>query len=231
MTVEELTIAMPKAKKGQINQELVDIITAAEKSGDFEGELENQIIGFSGVLQEGRYKATDYVKAVEFCAYFLNGDDQSEAFVKTFPKKVKRRVLAGMSSYSTGAPSMYFRGQLVQKILAQMELPDRFFHNNKVNKAYNKLYDLMMDATTSDRIQMECATSLITKLGTVETQKVELDIGIKKDESGLALEAKMLELAEMQVTAFKKGVDVKTLQKIARVEEPDDEDVIDAEIE
>ena len=68
MTVEELEVAMPKAKKGQINQELVDIINAAEKSGDFEGELENQIIGFSGVLQEGRYKATDYVKAVEFCA-------------------------------------------------------------------------------------------------------------------------------------------------------------------
>ena len=231
MTVEELTIAMPKAKKGQINQELVDIITAAEKSGDFEGELENQIIGFSGVLQEGRYKATDYVKAVEFCAYFLNGDDQSEAFVKTFPEKVKRRVLAGLSSYSTGAPSMYFRGQLVQKILAQMELPDRFFHNNKVNKAYNKLFDLMTSSTTSDRIQMECATSLITKLGTVESTKMELEVEIKKDEGGIALEAKMLELAELQVEGFKKGIDVKTLQKITYVEGSDDEDVIEAEVE
>ncbi len=229
MTLPELEVAMPKAKKGQINQELLDIINAAEKSGDFEGELENQIIGFSGILQEGRYKATDYVKAVEFCAYFLNGDDQSEAFVKTFPDKVKRRVLAGLSSYSTGAPSMYFRGQLVQKILAQMELPDRFFHNNKVNKAYNKLYDLMTSPTTSDRIQMECATSLITKLGTVESSKMELEVEIKKDEGGIALEQKMLELAELQVKGFKSGMDVKSLQKITYVEGAED-DIIDAEV-
>ena len=230
MTLDELEVAMPKAKKGQINQELLDIINAAEKSGDFEGELENQIIGFSGILQEGRYKATDYVKAVEFCAYFLNGDDQSEAFVKTFPEKVKRRVLAGLSSYSTGAPSMYFRGQLVQRILAQMELPDRFFHNNKVNKAYDKLYSLMMSPKSSDRIQMECATSLITKLGTVESTKMELNIGIEKDESEVALEHKLLELAELQVDAFKRGVDVKTLQKITYTEGVED-DVMDVEVE
>ena len=125
---------------------------------------------------------------------------------------------------------MYFRGQLVQRILAQMELPDRFFHNNKVNAAYNKLYDLMTSAKSSDRIQMECATSLITKLGTVESTKMELEVEIKKDEGGLALEAKMLELAELQVKGFKSGMDVKALQKITYIEGASD-DIIDAEVE
>ena len=230
MNLEELEAALPKAKKGQVNQELLDIINDAEKRGDFEGEFANQVISFQSVLQEGRYKATDYVKAVEFCAYYLNGDEQAEAFVKTFPDKVKRRVLAGLSSYSTGAPSMYFKGQLVQKLIAQMELPDRFFHHNKLNAAINKQYSLMMSPKSSDRIQMECASSLMAYLKAPETSKIELDVSVKKDESAVALEAKLLELATLQVSAFENGVDVKTLQKIA-YKEAEDEEFIEAEPE
>jgi len=118
---------------------------------------------------------------------------------------------------------MYFKGQLVQKLIAQMELPGRFLHHNKLSAAINKQFTLMMSPKSSDRIQMECASSLMAYLKAPETSKIELDVAVKKDESAVALESKLLELATLQVSAFENGVDVKTLQKIAYKEAEDDE--------
>ena len=228
MTVEEWRRIFPKKRKEFINQELVDLINDAEARGDFDGFLEENIISFQSILQDGRYKVKDFVKAVEYCCYYLNGDDQAEAYVKTFPEKVKRRILEGKSAYATGAPAMYHRGQLVQKILAQMQIPTRMIHRHKLDDAIMTQYNLMMSPRTSDRIKMECASSLMTFLKEPEDQKVELEIGIKKDESAKALESKLLELADAQVEAFKRGHNITDLQKLSYSEE---EEVEDAEIE
>ena len=230
MTVEEWQKIFPKNRRSTINQELVDIIEDAEKRGDFDGYLESNVISFRSVLQDGRYKVSDYVKAVEYCCYYLNGDDQVEAFTKAFPDKVKRRILEGKSAYATGAPAMYHRGQLVQKILGQMQIPTRMLHHHKLDDAIMTQYSLMMSNKTSDRIKMECASSLMAFLKEPEDQKVELEIGIKKDESAKALEAKLLELADAQVKAFENGGDIVQLQKISYSEEPDEE-TIDVEVE
>jgi hypothetical protein len=230
LTVEDLQKIFPKNRKSAINQELVNIIEDAEKRGDFEGYLENNIISFNSVLQDGRYKVQDYVKAVEYCCYYLNGDDQATAFVKTFPEKVKKRVLEGKSAYATGSPAMYHRGQLVQKILAQMQIPTRMLHHHKLNDAITTQYNLMTSSRTSDRIKLEAANSLMAFLKEPEEQKVELEIGVKKDESAKALEHKLLELADAQVNAFKNGQDIVSLQKIKYTEE-EEEEIIDTEIQ
>jgi len=106
LNLEQLKLALPKSKKGQVSQELVDLINEAETRGDFEGFLEDNVISYQSILQDGRYKIHDYVKAIEYGSYYLNGDEQAESFVKTFPEKVKRRVLEGKSSYASGAPAM-----------------------------------------------------------------------------------------------------------------------------
>jgi len=125
---------------------------------------------------------------------------------------------------------MYHRGQLVQKILGQMQIPTRMLHHHKLDDAIMTQYSLMMSNKTSDRIKMECASSLMAFLKEPEQQKVELEIGIKKDESAKALEAKLLELADAQVKAFENGGDIVQLQKISYSEEPDEE-TIDVEVE
>ena len=229
MTLDLLKESVPKEKAKFMNEELVTMINEAEVNGDWEGELEKDIISYSSILATGRYKTTDYIKAVEFCAYYLNNGDQADSYVRTFPEKVKRRVLEGKSSYATGAPSMYFKGQLIQKILAQAQLPVRLIHHHKQHEAINKLFTLMTSPTSSDRIQMESANSLLINLKEPEAQKVELEIGVKKDEGAAALEAKLLDLATMQQAAFIAGGDIKTLQKIEFKDE-DDEDLIDVDV-
>ena len=230
MTLDELKILMPPKKKKLMNQELVDMINEAENRGDFEGEFEKKVISYSSILTQGRYKTSDYIAAVEFCTYYLSGDEQSEAYVKTFPGIIKRRVLEGKSPYATGAPSMYYSGQLVQAIMAQAQMNVRMRHYNKIDYAVETLFELAISKTATDRIRMESADKLLTQLKEPETSKVELEIGIRKDESGQALEAKMLEVAVLQKAAFEKGIDLITLQKLTIKEgQEDNEDVIDVE--
>jgi len=228
MTLEELKVLMPAKKQKFMNQELVDMINAAEDRGDFEGEFEKKVISYSSVLTQGRYKTSDYIAAVEFCTYYLSGDEQAEAYVKTFPDKVRRRVLEGKSPYATGAPYMYYSGQLVQAIMAQAQMNVRIRHYNKIDKMVETLFELAVSDESTDRITMESADKLLNHLKEPEESKVEIEIGIKKDQSGEALEAKMLEVAKMQKEAFEKGVDLITLQKININEE---EEVIEAEVE
>jgi len=230
MTLDELKVLMPSKKQKFMNQELVDMINSAEIRGDFEGEFEKKVVSYSSVLTQGRYKTSDYIAAVEFCTYYLSGDEQAEAYVKTFPSKVKRRVMEGKPPYATGAPSMYYSGQLVQAIMAQAQMNVRMRHYNKIDFAVETLFELATSRTSTDRIRMESADKLLTQLKEPETSKVELEIGIKKDESGLALEAKMLEVAVLQKEAFEQGVDLITLQKL-NIKEGSDDDAIDVEVE
>ena len=230
MNLEQFRELMPKKKRKFINQELLDMVQDAEKRGDFEGEFEKKIISYSSVLTQGRYKTSDYISAVEFCTYYLSGDEQAEAYVKTFPDKIKRRVLEGKAPYATGAPSMYYSGQLVQAIMAQAQMSVRMRHYNKIDFAVETLFELATSKTSTDRIRMESADKLLTQLKEPETSKVELEIGIKKDESGQALEAKMLEVAKMQKEAFDKGIDLITLQKL-NIKEGEEEEIIDAEVD
>ena len=232
MTLEELKVLMPKKKQKFMNQELVDMINDAETRNDFEGEFEKKVISYSSILTQGRYKTSDYIKAVEFVTHYLNGDEQAEAYVKTFPETVKRRIMEGKSSYATGAPSMYFQGKLVQAIMAQAQLGIRLRHYNKIDKAVEVLFDLAVSKSSTDRIKMESADKLLNHLKEPEESKVEIEIGVKKDESGQALEAKILEIAKLQKDAYEKGVDLLELQKINFSEgEEDEEEVIDAEVE
>jgi len=231
MTLEELKVLMPSKKSKFMNQELVDMINVAEDRGDFEGEFEKKVVSYSSVLTQGRYKTSNYIAAVEFCTYYLSGDEQAEAYVKTFPDKIKRRVLEGKAPYATGAPSMYYSGQLVQAIMAQAQMSVRMRHYNKIDFAVETLFELATSASATDRIRMESADKLLTQLKEPETSKVEIEIGVKKDESGQALEDKMIEVATMQQEAFKNGIDLISLQKLNIKKEEDEEEVIDVEVE
>ena len=230
MTLDELKVLMPAKKQKFMNQELVDMINDAENRGDFDGEFEKKVISYSSVLTQGRYKTSDYIAAVEFCTYYLSGDEQAEAYVKTFPGKVKRRVLEGKSAYATGAPSMYYGGQLVQAIMAQAQMNVRMRHYNKIDIMVETLFDLAISRLSTDRIRMEAADKVLTHLKEPDQSHIEIEVGIRKDESGIALEKKLIEVAELQKQAFINGVDLSQLQKIAFVEGQEN-DVIDADIE
>jgi len=95
-----------------------------------------------------------------------------------------------------------------------MQIPTEFLHHHKLDHAIEKQYTLMMDPSVTDRIQMECASSLMAFFKKDESKKIEVEIGVKKDDSAIAFEKKMLQMAELQQDAFISGSSIKTLQKI-----------------
>ena len=62
----------------------------------------------------------------------------------------------------------------------------------------------MMNAK-SEKVRCDAANSLLTQLKMPETQKVELDIGVKEDGSIAALRATTMELARQQRLMMESG--------------------------
>jgi len=58
----------------------------------------DNLISYTGVLQDGKYKVTDYINAVKYVSYKLLGASNSEAYQKTFPDRWQRLVDEGADS-------------------------------------------------------------------------------------------------------------------------------------
>ena len=228
ITIEQLKASFPKERRKFVNQKLVDLVNEIERSGDYDGSVVERVISYSDILSSGRYKMRDYIKAVEYVVNYLQTESQSDAYVKTFPEKVAKRIKEGKTPYATGAPAMYYQGDLVQAVMARSMLSKRLLHYDKVDKAINTLYDVMLESK-SDRSRIDAADRILTHLAEDPKSKIEMEVSIKKDESGSALEQKMLELAEMQQKAFQSGMKVTEIQKIGNRKD-DDQDVIELEV-
>jgi hypothetical protein len=62
-----------------------------------------------------------------------------------------------------------------------------------------------MTSANSEKVRCDAANSLLTHLKMPETQKVELEIGVKEDSSIAALRATTLELARQQRLMMESG--------------------------
>ena len=76
-------------------------------------------------------------------------------------------------------------------------MPSYVLNQDLYQKALNVQAELMITAK-SEKVRSDAANSLLTHLKMPETQKVELDIGVKEDGSIAALRATTLELARQQ---------------------------------
>ena len=228
ITLEQLKLSFPRERRKFVTQDLVDMINNLDQAGDFDGHLKDKILAYSDILTQGRYKMTDYIKACEFVVNYLNCENQAEAYVKTFPEKVARRLAEGKEPYSKGAPAMYYQGDLVQAIMARAMMSKRLKHYDKIDRAINTLEEVMLNSN-SDKVRVEAADKLLNHLAEDPKMKIEMGVEIRKDESGRAIEQKMLELAEMQKIAFEKGMSITEVQKIG-MKQRDTEDIEDAEV-
>jgi len=231
-TLEEVLSKVPKDMKKRLTQTSIDIINRIEDGKSYdEGEFSDLLVNYNHILQSGRYKVDDYIKAVHFVGiYQNNGGNQSRAWCQTFPDKVEARRKRGMSDYTSGGPPEYFGSKLVQSILAQAVIPTRIFHAHKEHEAVIKLHELMMNKSgkTSERIQMESANSLLSHLKAPDAAKVEIDIGVTHSVAD-DYEAAMNKMVESQLDLIAKGGDIKAITN-ASIKKPD-VDVIDVEAE
>ena len=198
LTVEQFRMALPDKVKKSVNQELIDQINQTLSDPDMFETYRDNLLSYTKVMADGRFKITDYVNAVKYVSHKLMGCTNIEAYTKTFPDKYQRWINQGVSSKDIASyVTAYNKSKLVNLIFEQTLIPSYVLNQDLYQKALNVQAELMVSAK-SEKVRCDAANSLLSHLKIPETQKVELDLGIKEDSSIAALRQATMELVRQQ---------------------------------
>lgn len=205
LTIDQFKQALPDKVKKSINQELIDQINTTLSDPEmFESYREN-LLSYTKVMADGRFKVDSYIQAVKYVSHKLMGCTNIEAYTKTFPDKYQRFVAQGVQAKDIASyVTAYNKSKLVNLIFEQTLIPSYVLNQDLYQRALNVQADLMVNSG-SDKVRCDAANSLLTHLKMPETQKVELEIGVKEDSSIASLRAATLELARQQRLALEAG--------------------------
>ncbi len=198
LTIEQFTKVMPKGTKAKITPEMVANINSVLSDPGIRDNYRDNLLSYTGVMADGKYKIQSYVDAVRYVSHKLLGSSNIASYTKTFPNRFQRLVSEGMDEKTISSyVAAYNKTKLVNKILEQTLVPSHILNADIYQKAINR-QALLMTTANSEKVQCDAANSLLTHLKMPEVNKIELDIGVKQDKSIDMLRDATLELAKAQ---------------------------------
>lgn len=203
---EQFKNLLPKQYKGTITQEVMDSINNALSDPIAMEAFKENLLSYTSVMKDGRFKIGDYISAVKYVSLKLLGHSNVKAYFKTFPDRHQKFIDENTSDKDISAyVAAYNKNKLVNLIMAQTLVPHHVLNNHMYQEALNVQFELMKDAK-SEKVRCDAANSLLIHLKPPETTKIELDIGVKEDGIISSLKEKMVELAAMQAKHIELGL-------------------------
>jgi hypothetical protein len=205
LTVEQFKQALPDKVKKSINQELIDQINLTLAEPEMYEAYRENLLSYTRVMSDGKFKVTSYVDAVKYVSHKLMGCTNIDAYSKTFPNKITNFVAQGVVSKDIASyVTAYNKSKLVNLIFEQTLIPSYVLNQDLYQRALNVQADLMVSAK-SEKVRSDAAAHLMQALKMPDTQKVELDITVKEDSAIAALRATTMELARQQRLMLESG--------------------------
>lgn len=181
ITREMLTTALPNRIGNNISDETLTEWNALIQDPEMIEAYQENFIGFTNILTEGKYKMTDYINAIMYVTHRLICDTNKEAYRKVFPQKYDDWVKSGIpSTYIDSYISSYNRSKLVTKMLEQAAIPFWILNQPTQQKMLNVLVDLAMNAD-SEKVRCDAANNALNHIKPPEVSKFQLDVDIKQD--------------------------------------------------
>lgn len=205
LSVEQFQQALPDKMKKSVNQELVDSINQTLGDPESFEYYRNNLLSYTKVIQDGRFKIQEYINAVRYVSFKLMGCSNIDAYSRTFPDKIQRFSAQGVAAKDVASyVTAYNKSKLVNLIYEQSLIPSYVLNQDMYQKALNVQAELMLTAK-SEKVKTDAANSLLTHLRPPEVKKVELEIGTKEDSSIAQLRQATLELAKQQRLMLEAG--------------------------
>lgn len=205
LTKEQFLKVLPKKMKKTVNDGIMDAINNVVADPTIRDAFRENIISYTSVMKDGKFKMQQYLEAVHYVSYKLFGSSNIEAYCKTFPHRYQRFLDEGFSDKAISSyVNAYNNNKLVNLILEQTLVPTHILNADLYQKALNTQAELMM-TSGSDKVRCDAANSLLTHLKMPETQKVELDVSVKEDKAITELRNATLDLVEQQKKALASG--------------------------
>lgn len=205
LTVEEFRSALPDKMKKSVSQDLIDKInTTLANPEEFEN-YRNNLIGYTRVMQDGKFKIEQYLDAVRYVSFKLLGATNIEAYMKTFPDKYQKFIDTGVQAKDIASyVTAYNKGKLVNLIYEQTLVPVHVLNMDMYQRALNEQMVLGLTAK-SEKVRADALNSVMTQLRPPEVKKIELDISHKEDQTMNVLKNTMMDLVAEQRRALQSG--------------------------
>ncbi len=220
ITKQEIMKALGKDKT-VITDELVTtlnmIILDEPEVGDL---IKDNFLSYGNVLKDGKYSIEKYLNAVTFVSYKLMNMTNMDAYCHTYPnryEKLKKRYMDvegySQEDFDQKVSSYVYavaKSKLVTTILSQVQIPTKLLNMGLLQEAINVDAYLMHNAK-SEMVREKAANTLIQYLGNDEDNKIQIDVGYKKDDIIEQYEVAMKKMVEEQLDQIHKGADVKQI--------------------
>lgn len=198
LTIDVLKKVLPAKYKSGISTELLTTINQTLADPDLYEIYRDNFISYLSVLNDGKFKMTDYLNAVKYVTHKLKGDSNIDAYIKTFPDRYNSMLNRNLSAKDISSfVSIYNKSKLVNLILEQSMIPSWVINQDLYQKAINVQVELMTTAN-SEKVRSDAANSLLNHLKPPEVKKMELDIGVKANKEVAELKNLIVQLAGKQ---------------------------------
>lgn len=200
LTLGAVQESLPAQHRHNITQDMVDQLNALSRDPEEARYIRENFVTFSQVLQEGRYKIGDYVRAVMYVSHKVMGKTNLDSYKATFPDRYSNMVNSGKQPKDIASiVTAYNKGQLVVKIMERAMVPTWILNQDVFQAAINTQYELMMDDQVSDKVRSDAANSLLTHLKKPDVHKAELKVDIAMNDGMAALEQQLIEMSRRQL--------------------------------
>jgi hypothetical protein len=198
LTEEEFKLVLPDKMKKNVNQALIDQINNTLSNPEEFEHYRNNLVSFTSVMRDGKFKIEQYLDAVRYVSFKLMGHTDKDAYIKTFPGKYQRFIADGVAgkdiaSYITA----YNKGKLVNLIFEQSLIPVHVLNADMYQKVLNSQFELALSAK-SEMVRATAGNSILMQLKPPEVKKMELQISTPEDNSINVMRQAMVELAAAQ---------------------------------
>lgn len=229
LSVDDLKMALPAHLKSSASQELADHVNQITTDPEFARSIRENVISYTHVLKEGRFRIEDYLNAVAFVSFKLMGYTNQESYKRTFPARYATLVANGADEKTISAYVAAFnKNKLINLILEQTLVPVWVLNADIHQKAINTQAHLMLNAK-SEMVRMQAANSILTHLKRPEKVQVEMSLGDAETSGMQQLKETLNLLAQRQQDLIGQGVETKTIahQKLGMAMKAPAADIID----
>jgi len=142
------------------------------------------------VLESGKYKYEDYANAVTYVSYKRMGYTNIDAYKRTFPhryerlrqKSIEKGLLSEEAIRNAISPNVagYNTNTIVNKVMELALIPPSIMNAPIFQKATLAQAAMLDDDSISPAVRQKAADSLMTHLKPAETNKIEIDLGVRQ---------------------------------------------------
>lgn len=198
--------ALPEKMRKSVNDQLINYVNSVLSNPDEYVAYRDNLISYTSVMQDGKYKIENYLDAVRYVTFKLMGHTDKDAYMKTFPKKWQDWIASGvapkdMASYVTA----YHKGKLVNAIMAQTMIPVHVLNLDLYQRALNEQFILGTTAK-SEMVRSNALNSVLTQLRPPDKQQIELNVSNAPSSELKDLGRAMMELAAQQKLIISSGL-------------------------